>query len=356
MRLVSPSRRLVAALLAVAMTGAAAASIGAAPAEPAASREHRRPAEQTFLTYPEWFLVYSPAEYAEFVRDRDPSAFPFLGHVRQFWRSYRAIWRATRKDYPFNAGYHVMIVVIGVSTTAEYALRAVYETLVGRLAELARRHGFTAEDRYGAAVAQEYVDFIRVRPWYEFDFRAKLKGLWKECPVRGADRLRKWERRYALTSEYAAKAVYGWLIGKMTKIGYEEPLLVTAVLLDRLPDASSGWRAEAFPELKVLEARADGVLVTVPRYQAFTDYAAALARSGVELREVAGNRGSILLTTLAPLGWAPPESAGEVLFRQPISTQAGRERVALVTTVPGLAGALRALASGPVTVEHVYDY
>src|SRR5215471_10412375 len=140
-------------------------------------QEHRRGPEQTYLTFPEWFLVFSPAEYAAFTKTEHPSEFPFWGHIRQFWQSYAAVTRATTNDkYEFNAGYHVMIMVIGTSTTVEYAIRSAYETFFGRLAELTADH-FTVEDVYAARVAQEYVDFIRVRPWYEFDFWSKLKGL-----------------------------------------------------------------------------------------------------------------------------------------------------------------------------------
>ena len=57
--------------------------------------EHRRGAEQTFLTYPEWFLVHSPAEYAEYVRDHTSTQFPFIGHTCQFWQGYGAV---TRRD------------------------------------------------------------------------------------------------------------------------------------------------------------------------------------------------------------------------------------------------------------------
>ena len=67
-----------------------------------------------------------------------------------------------------------MVMVIGVSTSVEYVIRAAYETLVGRLSELASPRGLTEEDRYGARVAQDYVDFIRDSPWYEYDFAARL--------------------------------------------------------------------------------------------------------------------------------------------------------------------------------------
>ena len=57
--------------------------------------EHVRGVEQTFLTYPEWFLVFSPAEYATSVRTTPPDRFPFFGHVGSSGRATRpSRWRA----------------------------------------------------------------------------------------------------------------------------------------------------------------------------------------------------------------------------------------------------------------------
>jgi hypothetical protein len=174
-----------------------------------------------------------------------------------------------------------MIIVIGVSTTVEYVLRSAYETLMGRLSALTATHGLTEEDRYGARIAQDYVDFIRVLPWYEYSFKQKLAGLWKETSWWGPDALRKWERKYALTTECAVKAVYGWLIKKATKASYEAPLLVTTIVVDRLPQ---GTESE-LPELKVLQRLSDGkALIAVPRYDAFLHYAATLAGRGARSR------------------------------------------------------------------------
>jgi len=284
----------------------------------------RRPADQTFLTYPEWYLVFSPAEYAAFTRDHDPSDFPFLGHIRQFWSGYGAVWRATRGRYPFNGGYHMMIMVIGTSTTAEYALRRAYETVIGRLAELTRRHGPTQEDRLAARVAQEYVDFIRVWPWYEFDFTSRLKQLWA-TDLWGRDPIRKWERKYALTSEYGAKAIYGWMIKKATKAAYEEPLLTTTVVTDR------------------------NALVMLPRYEAFMTAAAKLAREGVEFREIAGNRGDILVSVIVPAS----TKADHVLLRQPILTRPGMDRLLIVVPVASLSTTLRRYDG---SLDHVFDF
>ena len=313
--------------------------------------EHVRGTEQTYLTFPEWFLVHSPAEYANYVRGHTPTEFPFWGHIRQFWSSYAAVTRASNDGYPFNVGYHVMILVIGASTTVEYALRSAYETFLGRLSEATSMGHLTDEDRYGAEVAQDYVDFIRKLPWYEFDFIGKLTGLWRDTPLWGPGILRKWERKYALSTEYLVKAGYGWIIKKATKASYEEALLVTAVVLDRLPLEV----ALALPELKVQRMLADGaVLALVPRYHAFMTYAATLAQRGVNFREIAGNRGPILLSVIAPAGWKL--AGARELFRQPILTEAPLERVAVVVDVDALSRSLLLVREAGARLEHVYDY
>lgn len=328
------------------LDAASRAPIGSSPVPPA----DRRGAEQTYLTFPEWFLVHSPAEYADWVRTHTPTEFPFLGHVRQFWQGYAKVAAAASEGYPFNFGYHVMIVVIGTSTTLEYGLRSAYETLVGRVSEATQTHGLTPEDRYAARVAQSYVEFIRVRPWYEFDFAARLVNLWRATPLFGPDLIRKWERRYALTTEYAAKAAYGWLIGLATRASYDEAAETTVVVLDVAPDVAPA-------RFKLIARLSDGgILASLPRYQAFTDAAAALAAQGVDFREIAGNRGQILLSALTgqPPGTQWPEA--RLLFEQPILTRPGVRRMALVVRVPQLSEALRALAAQGVTLEHIYDY
>jgi hypothetical protein len=312
--------------------------------------EDRRDPENTFLTFPEWFLVYSPDEYASFIADRAPSEFPFFGHLGQFWQGYRAMYGATRDDYPFNLGYHVMVVVIGTSTTVEYGVKGAYETIVGRSAEATCRNGMTAEDQLAARVARDYVDFIKVEPWYLFDFITPLKQVWTDTGSWGADPIRKWERKYFLTSEYAAKAVYGWVIKVATRSAYGEESDDTAVVIDRFPEAA---RRE-LPDAKVVQEYADGaVLVRLPRYQAFTRHAEALARADVNFLEIAGNRGPILVSALVPTGY---DDAGlHVVMKQPILTRPGTERIVFTVAVPELAKTIAEL--GPsVQVEHVYDY
>ncbi len=320
------------------------ATIAAAPAD-------RRGEEQTFLTFPEWFLVFSPAEYAAFVRTHTPDEFCFWGHIGQFWHGYGTVIDQTRaRREPTNWGYHVMIVVIGVSTTIEYAIRSAYETVVGRVTAMLA-HTRTAEDEYAAQVAQEYVDFIRYRPWYEFDFSGRLRGLWAKESLFGPNPLRKWERRYALTTEYAVKAAYGWLIGKATHTAYDTPIESTSVLVDRWPactDAPAG--------VSVINTVSESqALLALPRYEGFMRPAVALAHCGAEFREVAGNRSVIVVSVQGPEGAIAPAGT-EIMLRQRIITEPGRERLVLIVPVEGLTAALNGFSGDRMTLEHIFDY
>lgn len=347
-------KRCVRILLAV---FALAASLGvlpaavAAPGTPVAGPEHRRGVEQTLLTYPEWFLVFSPYEYGEFIAANGPSRFPYFGHIGQFWESYQAVFDETRRrGLDLNPGYHLMIMVIGTSTTVEYAIKSGYEVLIGRLTESLTSQP-TPEDRHAAAVAQDYVRFIRVQPWYEYDFSKALAGLWKETPAAGPNLLRKWERRFALTTEYMIKWGYAKLIKLGTQSVYDAPLPVTAIVAQPLPKPNM-----ALPEIKVLAQQADGaVLITVPRYEAFMTYAQGLAAQGVDFSEIAGNSSFVLVSLLTPNVWKP-EAPALPLLVQPILTRPGVQRVVLTVPVAHLADALRRWNVAQLQVEHVFDF
>ena len=325
-------------------------AVAAAPLS--APPEHRRPPDQTFLTFPEWFLVHSPAEYAHYLASGEPvSAFPLFAHVAQFWQAYAAVTREVQR-FPFNGGYHLMICVIGTSTSVEYTLKGIYEHTIGRLAQATvSRHDPVPEERFAAAYAQRYVDFIRVDPWYLFDFGRELKTLWSDAPTSGPDLTRRWERRFLLTTELLVKSGYGKLIKLGTQSIYDAPRPVTAVVLTAMPP-----RDAAHPEFAVLQSAGPQVLATVPRYEGFTTYARWLAANHADLREIAGNDGDVLLSVLAPAAWQP-DAGARVLFEQPVLTTPGRKRSVFALPIAQLAASLRALDRQPgVRVEHIYDF
>lgn len=310
----------------------------------------QRSVEQTFLTFPEWYLVHSPAELAQMMIKHPAHDFPFVGHIQQLWSSYSSVIREQiRQDYPKNLGYHVMILVISSSTTVEYGLRWIYENSIGRISWALSSGQATNEDQYAAKVAQEYVDFIRQQPWYLFDFTDKLKKLWSTVPATGPDMFRKWERRYALTTEYLIKAAYGKVIELATHTAYEPALMTTQVQVDHFNDEIhvSG--------VKLVRQLANGsAVIVVPRYYDFRLATTELAKQGVRVLDVAGNQSVILVSAWVNADYA--QSQWRLLFEQNLITIPGMKRVALIVPIRELSSFLLTAPARNINVEHVYDY
>ena len=304
----------------------------------------------TYLTLPEWLIVYSGDEYGQFIARQNPSGFPYLRSATQYWSGYRAVCGITKREYPFETGYHVMLGVIGASFTAENIMKGLYEGTIGRVTEwLATRD--TPEDAYAVRTAQEYGMFMHTTPWYEFPFGAKLAGLWRQTPAWGPHMLRKWERRFFLTAEYGSKAVYGWLIGAATGAAYApEDLRIHAWIEDVPPAVFADGRVQS-----IRRVGETGHIVTMPRYEAFTQTALALRAQGVRFVNIAGND-EILVTAIGPGGRATDIAPARVAARTPLATDPARVRLALRVPVASLHDVIARLTAEGMAIEHLYDY
>ena len=127
-------------------SGTASAANASTPA-PNGVPGYARAESFTYLTLPEWYIVFSADEYASLLAQRPPSAFPYIGAARQYWGFYGAACQATKGVYQFETGYHVMLGIIGASFTIESALKLIYENTVGRATEWLSSTDTPEEDR-----------------------------------------------------------------------------------------------------------------------------------------------------------------------------------------------------------------
>jgi len=323
--------------------------------ELAALPGYHRDENQTFLTLPEWYIVYSADEQAALLREGRPSQFPWFRSIGQFWSAYRHSARATREGDPTNYGYHVMIGVIGTSFSVEYAAKGAYEATLGRLSEWASLDApdeRTAEDEFQARVAADYASFIHETPWYAYPFWTRLSEYWSGPDDARGWSLRRMERQAALTLDLATRAGYGKLLGGASGAAYAPEDLQIQAWLRGDPEAAT----RAWPGVSVVKTLGeDDWLASIPRYEKFTGAVAALAASGARFVEVAGNR-VILITVIAPRDWDGGHLFGDVVHEWPILTQSERKRVALRVPVASLHRIIPALASEGAALDHVYDY
>jgi hypothetical protein len=315
-------------------------------------KDYSRPEDDTYLSYPEWYIVWSYQEKADYQQKNLPSGFPYFAAARQYWKSDCCISRLTRGKYPFNFGEQVMLVVLGTSFSGEYILKGSYEKTIGRASEWSSGHHPVEEDEYAYRVAREYADFVHVRPFYEFRFAHHVKGLWKSTGFWGAHPLRKWERKAFLTLDYTVEAFYAWLIEKVTHLSYGYESDKTYAWMDNA-DATLFHELPRVRIVKQVGPRA--FIVELPRYQEFTTVSVALAERNVNFVEIAGNS-QILVSVLAREQWKNSRPDAQQLFSTPVVTSSGLRRVVLNCNVASLHSALNGLQAQGVTIEHIYDY
>ena len=307
-----------------------------------------RSEDLTYLTLPEWYIVYSADEYAAYVADNPPSGFPYFRAIGQFWGNYYDACAVTRERYSFNSGYNVVLIVIGASFTVENTVRGLYENTVGRVTEWVSGDR-TTEDQYAQTVARDYGAFLHETPWYRFPFGEKLSGLWNSNPAWGPNIIRKWERRFALTTEYGVKALYAKAIGLGTATAYEADELRLVAWTEGDPATLADLN-----DVNVLAAASPDILLDLPRYESFTQLVPPLAARRIDFMQIAGNS-TIMVTVLAPRTWQYEGENATTLWSRPILTRTDQQRVALDVDVSRLAELIRTLPDD-VRFEHAYDY
>lgn len=317
-----------------------------------ATPDYYRGEAQTVLTVPEWYLVFNPVEYAQYLGSgKDPSSFPFFDSIDEYWTLYdRAIAVARVSQYPKNGEYMTMLRVIGVSTTAEYLLKGLYEGTVGKLTRWTANDADTAEDVVYAKAQDAYAKFIFDRAWYEFDFARWIGTMWTEAPFLGDHLLRKLERRLFFTLEFGFKSAYAKLIGFASHSTYGEKS-------DRIYMTVIAPQDDTTLPVGVEQLASDGRsrLVSTLRWGPFTEASVQLAEAGYRFQDISGNR-RIVVSAVGPSGQKPPPMGASLLFTSEMVADPTLERHVLLVQVGQLSTFLQELNASSLRLEHIYDY
>ena len=200
---------------------------------------YRRKLNNTFFTFPEWYIVYSFEDFGRFLDRSSESHFNYLGHIFGFWRASAP---STARCLPTGESLtevKTMIYIIGVSYSVEYAVKGFYENTIGRVFEWIRGEKRTPQDEFGRTVLQDYAAFLYTIPWYKYPFREKLDGLMAiSAPTPSS--LRSWERDFALGAEYFVKIGYASLIQKALDAGGDDEPRDIMFVVATLPPRRAG--------------------------------------------------------------------------------------------------------------------
>jgi hypothetical protein len=315
-------------------------------------RGYARRAADSYLSFPEWHIVYAYEDLAGVLERGDPSDFAYGRQIVGFWRSLCGLSRVATAQDSVALDTRVMLYAIGWSFTAELAVKGAYERTLGRLFEWLRGPGQTAEDQFVAREMQAHAAFLRQTPWYAYPFGARLAAFWRDTPLHGLQVSRKLERRIVVTAEYGLKAASATLIGlaSATALGTADQDIRTVVVGLEPADAARD------PRITIVRELGGGrTLIRTPRHPAYTELVVSLARHGRDIAEIAGNH-RILVTVLAGAGPLPALPGTVPLFEATIQSRPDRRRIGLDVAVERLAATIRGLDRAGASVEHVYDY
>ncbi len=312
--------------------------------------------EQTYLTLPEWYLVFNPNEYAHYLSSgNNPSNFPFFASIDEYWRLYDRVIHLTKDVYPANSEYKTMLLVIGVSTTAEFLIKGLYETTIGRFSYWTASEP-TPEDLLIRQAHAAYGELIYHEPWYLFSFSKWLKKIWTDTSFFDKNFIRKIERKFLFTLEFGFKTLYAKLIGFGAKSAYDlsDGQVKMHVSSPREMDFNSF--KEIDERISVLHEFSDSEwIISIPRWGGFTDIMPKLSSNEIHFVEIAGND-NILVTVISNESRPAKFADAQFLFSSMIISPSGKQRLIYSIKVVGLANFINALDEEGQILEHIYDY
>ncbi len=298
----------------------------------------------TYLTYPEWHIVYAYDGLAEALKTGDEHTFDYADSVRGFWTSTCGLMQIADEHGGADGGTRMMIHIIGVSFTAEMAVKAAYEETIGRLTAFIRGRNKSQQDRAVAAMAIDYAAFLRQTPWYAYPFTREAGRLWAEPAGLS---LRAWERRIGIGAEFLGKAAYAKVLGSAA--ASDPAVLVIRSIVSGVPSRELAGIAG----VQVIGERDGATEIETPRYAEFPRIRAAIAQRGGTIREIAGNDDiMVTITTSEGAGFQPAH--GRVIHRVKRDGFPG-ERLLVTVKVRELAELLRRTPPGDPGLEHVFD-
>ncbi len=326
------------------------------------TKDYFRPADNMYLSIPEWYIVYSAGEYASVLKNNMPSSFNYSQAIKNYWEQFDIVNKKVATSTTSNLDYINILKVIGVSFTAENIVKVLYENTIGRVSEYLAGNVQVAEDKLAYEGAKSYADFIYDYPWYDFNYGFYFKKVWTVSDyeaTRGVEKkytigqnTRRVERKMFLSLEYGIKYLYAKAIAYAThtKFGVQNDI-ISAVVIKNYTEKESNKNIKE--------------IISAAHYQPFTkkliedfDYA---YKNNYEYKilDIAGNS-LITFSYIDSVGAIISDNTKEILRDEENIDVDGvlikKDRITVETGVSNLFAIYKELKNKNIVIDHLYDY
>lgn len=308
---------------------------------------------QSILSVPEWYLVFNPLEYAEFLEaGHNPSDFPFMASIKEYWSLYDRVVNIGQNYGPENSDYMIMLKVIGISTTVEFMYKSLYENTIGSFTRWTANNEDTEEDKIIIRAQRGYSDLIFNEAWYKYNFGEWVNKIWKDTDFFGPNFIRKTERKLFFTAEFGFKSLYAKLIGFGAQTAYEPSdgkVYLTAIIpegvLSELPDT-----------VRVLHEGEEGLtILSLPRWGGFTETVPVLVAMGIQFKDISGNA-NITVSIIKDVESNADYKMAIPLFESEFVSDANFTRNVYLVNVTLIDEFLIEVKNRNHKIEHIYDF
>lgn len=313
--------------------------------------DYNRSEEQTILTIPEWYLVYNPKEFADYLEEgKNPSDFPYYASIDEYWKLYDRSIKLVSEGYPENEEYITMLNVIGVSITMEYAFKIIYENTIGKLFGLFANNKISEQEKTIIKAHRAYSNFIYNTAWYEFEFMPWIKKVWISSDQSNASFLRKWERTIFFTIEFSFKAFYAQLIEWAATASYKAPTTDIYLLISSNENSLS-----LHNNIKTIKIQDEKQIISIPRWGEFTKTLIEISNKNIIIHNISGND-EIAVSIITNKDVELEFNGFSALYESRVVSQKDLKRIVYFLPVNKLIPFIQHSKKNNFVIEHIYDY
>lgn len=188
------------------------------------------------------------------------------------------------------------------------------------------------------------------KAWYEFSFLPWVESVWSTTPFFGTDFIRKNERKLFFTLEFVFKTMYAEAIGYASKNTFDPSTGKIYMTINRAANS------KPLPAgVDVMESRGLQQLVSLPRWQGFTETLPALTAAGYSVEDISGNP-MIAASIIVPSNAVDKLPTGSYWFTSRIVSDTNHTRIVMPVAVKTLHTFLAELPASNAKLEHLYDF
>lgn len=309
--------------------------------------EHQRSDTGTYLTLSNWCIFFIKEEFFRFLNENNTKQFPYWENIKLYWYYYYLSYKLT-KGKNINIFTHVKMAISTLVFTNEYFLKLAYDYCIHFLRKPALK---STKENLIDTINQEYLNFIKNSPWYEFDFLSRLIAYYKYNPLREKDtkiNFTEVEKTLFLSLSFLFKQLISASIKLVNSINYTQISKTTVIELDYLPETLAENR-----EINAVGEYRKHILLELPRYKGIKEYLQKVPLDN-NLYSIAGNEGIILVSCIFN-----KSNTSSIRFAPVITNKENEHnqiRAIYPVPVTYLIGFIKYCNNKKITVEQILEY